>query len=196
MAQNLLQNASDLQNTTPVSGTPALVNGSGEVLVQRQTASGSSLLPFTNLGSYPYTTYKLYSSNVVLAGTALYSFVALQLSTDNGNTYSSSGYKSQNGQVNYGATSWNLGNTAAQGLIIGGVYQASTLISSVITLFNINSTTSYCSAFGLGVSAEGSSAPNFDLYSGTYGSIVLVNAFAIFPQHGTFSGTFSLYGLS
>jgi hypothetical protein len=195
MVKNILQNSSDLQNTSPTFQTAAVANPFGMVLVEEQIASGVLSLQFLNLAQYPFTIYKLFVWNGYFSsGSPL---LYLQGSTTNGSPFSATGYYSQNGSITYGSSSWSQ-NTINVGFLIMNAWTGTLTRNCEHTLWNVNNSGQYFSHHGQGVSRSGTATPNFDEFSGTYtGSTSAINAFQLISSNGIlFYGTFSLYGIS
>ncbi len=193
MVKNLLQNGCEFQNSSPVSNTAAVTNPFGTVLVRRQIASNSGAIYFNGLANYPYNSYTLLISNFTFSSGSPY--LLLNVSTDNGNTYPTTGYASQLCLITTGsASNPTSGN--------GGCFCSTNFPSSVIrsgeyTLWNVNSPGNYFSMHGLGVANQGIGAILESFISTYLGSTAAVNAFSLSASGGIgMNGIFSLYGLT
>lgn len=161
------------------------------VLIQKQTASASALLEFKNIPA-TYDNLKLLMYGVTSSGT---SALRGQYSYDNGSTYKSdaayviglsqstsggSGNNWASGQTNF-TLIVDINNTAScQACGEANFYNVATSIYPVMT------TTTQTVGNGYSFFTAGCT------YNGAAG---IVNAFSIFPDAGTFSGTFKLYGI-
>lgn len=178
-AGNLLK--SDGTNWT--SSTPQSV-GASLILISQQVASSSASIAFTLNSSY--ITYKLIFRELTMSvGSAT---LQIQVSTNGGSTYISTNYQSNLFRISNGATTWaNTGS--ASGLLIGFQTTSQGMIGEVLL-------SSVEESGQPATSGQTITANQLQLIQGQYISTALTaNAFQIIPSSGTFTGTFTLYGV-
>ena len=158
----------------------------GLILLSTQTASASSSLSFTSLITSAYSSYQLIFSNLVLSsGVNLF----LQISTNNGSSYISSGYTSGLLFNAYNANTFSNTNSATGALIIN----STNLGAGYLYLFNLQNGANFQAqgVVNFGTTGEGSATLT------SYNATASVNAIQIIPASGTITtGTFSLYGIA
>lgn len=168
------------------SGTLSFGSAGGGTLVflDNQTASTSTSLAFTTGISSSYDQYLL---TWVGGGVSTGAIMKVQLSTDGGSSYISTGYTS--GLVQY---AWN-GNTPTNYNTTSGLIVARPV--------NVNSCSFQTWLYLPQSSTPGSSGQQqygntLGTSMGDYPTNITTNAFQITIDSGTFSGEFYLYGLS
>lgn len=175
---------------------PAGITAGNLVLIQTQTASGVSSLAFTTGITSTYNNYILISSGYTLASTGV--FFNLQLSTNGGSTYITTGYLTGAVQIAYTASSWGSNVNATTTLIYVNQTGSTNLqYPMLLNLYNITSGNHYpgSSMTIIGGNLVGSTG-QYRISSGSYPTVsTVVNAFKIFPTSGNFTGKFSLYGI-
>jgi hypothetical protein len=160
------------------------------ILLSSQTASSSSAIQFTGVTGYSY--YEIDMFEVVTSTTET---LGLQFSTNNGVSYSSSGYDNEGVSQQAGAVGGFSVNTGSFFYItdsdLGGAGSVNAKMS-IFCLGNsalnkiINSQCSYTNSGGF---------IYLDM-SGEWGTTTVVNAIQIIPDTGTItSGHFNLYGI-
>lgn len=155
------------------------------VLISSQTASTSSGLTFTSIGSY--ASYFIVGTNAGFSGA---NSLLLQLSVNNGSSYIATSYAA-GAQVNAwnSATITNINNTTGMTILrqSGGDHGIS------VWLHNMNN-----GSGAYPVCTGTYSAFNAFAYvgGGYTGATINANAFQLVPTAGTFNGIFTLYGLS
>jgi len=163
-------------------------SGGGLVLIQSQSASSSSALHFTS--GLVYVDYLIVLSNIVTAGNP--DTIYLQVSTNGGSSYLSTGYQGYSGTLLnsspiYNLTSpnafvlaTNIQNTA--GAAVSGQFQATFGTANSVVVG-----TTFLYSYGGG--------NNWAMYGGGGGGPANANAFQIVVGSGTIvSGTVTLYG--
>lgn len=157
------------------------------VLLSSQQASGASILEFKSVITSKYNDYVLRCSGVTGSGVAN---LLSQYSTDNGSTYLAGGnYNGAGFQSSHDSGAFFAQNGQDQIIIIqdmSGVCQYA-----------------YCNYFGINlnlqpfvtISCGTSAVANYWQYQYVYSSSIIVNAFKIYPNAGTISGSFNLYGV-
>jgi hypothetical protein len=167
-------------------------SGSGNlVLIQSQSPSGSSGITFTTGISATYNNYLLVFSNVTLSGSIQ---LLVQLSTNAGVSYISTGYATGQNVVPYNSTSLTNTNFTS-GLLLVDRNSTST-INGYCYLQNMTSGSNYVTSVGnLSLYDTGSSASSQAFTVGSYDTAsTIVDAIQVVPSSGTFSGTFTLFG--
>lgn len=152
-------------------------------LIQTQTVSSVSSFAFTT-GIVPtYNHYLLYIGNLTFDAANTQNLV-IQISTDGGSTYIDSGYAS--------------GNVGLD--VFDYVFDTSIISSGQILLYNLTSNIGYVSSFANLITSyygSGGAFYNNDGVDGNNAGSYLVNALQILTSDGsTFSGTYSLYGVT
>ena len=166
--------------------TPS-AGGGDFVLISTQTVTTVNAVEFTSISS-SYTFYYITSNNLVYS--TLDVPIYAQISTDGGSTYITSGYQGGIQKFSWdsaGLSNSNITNGMYLSYLIGPAYDFNT----------------FCGYFFLAPSAyptyQGSaqSGNTYQLSMGAYLTSVTPNALKILvPPGDTFTGTFSLYGLS
>jgi len=183
---------------TLASGVPSWATASGGtgsyILIQTQTAASSASLIFSSGISSTYYNYMFLLSNVVPATNA--TNLLLDISTDGGSTYLSTGFNSGDQTFPYStATQTNI-NTTTHFLTTGTIDNTNPGCSGRITLFNITNGAYPCCS---GHTQEyKSSVTQIGIIGGQYTtSAITVNAMKWTFSSGNIStGTISLYGIS
>lgn len=174
-------------NGTNFVSTNAATAGASLFLIQSQTANNSASIAFTTGITSTYNTYLLLWSNYTPASTQL---LELQISTDGGSSYISTGYVSDLWDTIHNGTGW--GNTNVTNCILLCYLPDTTLYSCgqmwLTNVTNGNSIVSYGTC-------QRANDKGFDLLAG-YNSANTINAFQILSASGNITnGTFSLYGV-
>lgn len=154
------------------------------------TASGSPSLLVNNIPASVSSIKIVYQNVVPSTGTP---FPLIQVSTNNGSSFISSGYQSG---LNYAAynTAPTAGQNATNGFLIGFQTPSTGYISGELTLYNINSPGSSMMS-GTGVLWNGGGL--FCFFGGILNGTANANAFQIVMSSGNIStGTFKIYGLN
>ena len=170
----------------------ATLGGGNLVLIQKQTASTSSSLSFTTGITSTYNNYLMLFTNITCSNNT--SQVLVQISTNGGSSYLSTGYLGGIISVGYNSASWGSNTTVTSGFYINKIAAGSLFMSSTAYLYNLTSGSNY-----LGCSAEtvlgAAAALSIRVLSTSYDSTATVNALKVVPSAGTFSGTVTLYGI-
>lgn len=195
---SVLANGTTGQVLTATTGSPpswgAAASGS-MTLILTQTASASTTLSWTALGSY--TNFILTGNNITIGTNG--ANLQLLYSTNGGSTYVTTGYVSAAFQGN-GSGSAVAGGSSTTAMLLsspGSLSTGSANGSAIsINLYNLpNTSGAGANAFGTGVMNVG--AANFIAMYGFFGNTsTAINALRVNMSSGTFSGTFSLYGIS
>jgi hypothetical protein len=165
------------------------------VLIQSQTASGSSGLTFTTGISSTYDVYYLTYYDVTLAGGD--GSINMQYSINGGSSYISS--------ASYAIGGWGSNSNGASGVyaiasgtafLLEGAQTDGTIIpaNGKFYLYGLSSSILNQTITGATFSNQAGTVRNTD-FSGQLTNTAAVNALQIFPGAGTFSGTFKLYGI-
>jgi len=179
------------------SALPTWVNtttlgGGNLVLIQTQTASGASTVSFTSGITSTYNNYWLVTDNLTCSTNV--QNISLQISTNGGSSYISSGYLSGLIAVSYNSATWGTNFTSTSAFVIHRNGNASSQNSSNHYLYNFTSGSNF-----LGVSGESqymtASICSTRTCMASYDSTATVNAIQIAPASGTISGTITLYGI-
>jgi len=177
--------------TSPTFQTAASVAGSLR-LIQTQTVSNVATVDFTNIGSYTTYMFLVQGAKPPSGNQILW----LRVSTDNGSSFSTSGYAAGiNYSVYNSATITNANSTAAV-LVSGNAISSSSNFDAdaIIYFYHANSAQN---PHVSGVCKWVSSVP-----IGTMGDIQAgiavtgVNAFRFMMDSGNITGTFSIYGIA
>lgn len=187
MAKNLLQNSCDLVPVTPVAATDQIAAPFGLVKIASQTTGSATSIPFIGLAQYPYLNYKIFFNSI----TGL-SVLSLQVSTNNGSSYISSGYTSGNIAVDYNSAAWGLNSTATSSIILTTTSLTASHWNGEVTIMNVNTSANYFVATCSSTETTGANI-FFSLSQGVYGTLTPINAIQVLSG-AAFSGTFSLYG--
>lgn len=190
-----LQNVSGVGTTgqvltsTGASSVPTWQAASNFVVIQSQTASGSSGLTFTSGITSAYNNFFLLFSDVTLSGSIQ---LVVQLSVSAG-VYITTGYTSGQNIVKYNSST--LANTNfTNGLLLIDSNSTST-ISGFTYLQNLTSGLNIPTAVGNVSLYDTAASGAFQVFTcGSYNTTSTVIAFKILPSSGTFSGTFTLFG--
>ncbi len=192
MAKNLLQNSCELVTTTPTAGTAAIANPFGLNLLQTQTSAGGTTFTFINLAQYPYTNYAIFLN--FTCSSATNATHLLRLSTNNGSSYITTGYTASNAYITSGGTTITAG-TAANVMFIGnntaGAAGGITTGWCWLSNLNVASPSLLCALNSLTNSNGG-----ICWCASTYNTLVTANAFQVFANAGTYTGSIKLYGVS
>lgn len=170
-------------STSGISSVGSLVK------ISTQVASSSSSIVFTSGISSEYRNYFMVCDNVSVSGSGV--SVEIQLSSNGGSSYISTGYLSGYLQTEYNSSSSTNGNTTS-GLIIGNFSSGSTGAGNIY-IYNLT-TTSTISSTG-GFTFYNGSSTFSDITQGTYNTATAMNALQVTVSSGTFSGNFTLYGI-
>lgn len=166
-------------NTITISASGG--GGGDYVLIQTQTATSQASLNFTTGITSTYNNYQLIIDNLVPATTA--TAFCVSLSTDGGATYIT--------------TNYNQGNTGLTALSLN--FNDSTFNYGTISLYNLTSGNGYVTVTGSGVIVD-LTVPEVVNTGGNDAYLTastVVNALQLVNSDGsTFSGTFSLYGIT
>ena len=158
------------------------------VLISTQTASAASAIIFSGLSS-TYNIYMLSYGNVVKSGGAV--SIYAQCSTNNGTSYVTTNMSSPGWYLTFTTAALSVASSAnlmicrtLSGSVSGTAYFTGFGLSTMPQLLeegmcNLTTTTGNIACFGFGIQAA----------AGVY------NCFKVYPASGTFTGTFSLYGL-
>jgi hypothetical protein len=162
------------------------------VLIQSQTASSSSTLTFTTGITATYNNYMVVISNYKASTSQN---LLLQISTNGGSSYISSGYS---GGVNQSV--WNsatlLNSNLTVGFLLGFSVTTTQPTNGVVYLQNFTSGAGYPMCQGQLTGVFNSNFGTCILSSLYDTASTTVNAFQIGPSTGTLStGTFTLYGI-
>jgi len=166
---------------------PSFTNAGSMALIQTQTASASSSIVFSTGITSTYLNYVLFYTNIVPSTTLT---LELQLSTNGGSTYITSGYQAGNN-----ITSYNSATFANQNGTTFFYLSQSTFASFTSGFLYLNNLTAnaVCSVNGQFYQDGTFQGLSFGYNSGTTAS----NAFKILTSTGNMtSGTFSLYALT
>lgn len=161
------------------------------VLLASHTASNSASLTFTSLITATYSTYFLTFSKVVPIADSV---LELQISTNNGSSYSATGYQAGcNSNVYTSATITNTNSSTAL-LLSGTIESTQTGCCGHVWLYNLQNGGDF---FARGDSHFVNSTPvGVMAYFGGATGDTSVNAFQVLMSTGNINtGTFSLYGL-
>ena len=176
----------------------AEAGGGAFTLLQSTTASSASLVAFTSLITSAYRDYRIIVSQADGSEDA---DMNMQISSDNGSSYISSGnhrYK-LHGNTNGGENTAGANGHTAFNLIpaTAEFSDSGQTVSFIIDIFNPLSTSHYFTWSITGHFTD----PTSDRQGGFYGGGAYMdgagdayNALKIFPTAGTFSGEVSLYG--
>lgn len=180
--------------TTSGAGSTVTINGSGIgagawVLLQTQTVTGASTATFTTNFSSSYNYYRLYFYNVTDTSAGASTAFLVQLSTNAGSSYITSGYKTNN-DTPAGIYLFQWGSSITT--LVGQGY---------VDLINFSSGVGYPT--GVNAIAALYDPSGGSVVNGTLGNVgvyttssTIVNALRVVTNDSTsFSGTFSLYGI-
>lgn len=174
----------------PAGGTNRLV------LIQSQTASSSSSLTFTSGITSTYNDYFILMSSIV--GTASPPSIQMQISTNGGSSYISTGYLSGQNGISSTASSgvWTNDINITTYLATVRFASSSTYGFAEIYLYNATSGSGFvCSQGSASLALVGTSS-KFTFVQGVYTTAsTTVNALSFSPNSGTFSGTVTLFGI-
>ena len=162
------------------------------VLLSSQLASGASIIEFKSVITTAFDDYVLRCSNVTGAGGA--NVAQFQYSTNNGVSYLSA--------ANYNRTGL-FSNSAGGGFYFTGGQTAGYVVPeidtsgtqqciSIVNFMNITAGTVNPCLFGQSMMGP---ATRMDNWAYEYAGAIAVNALKVYPDAGTFSGTFKLYGV-
>ena len=158
------------------------------VLLSSQTVSGSAGITFTSVITSKYSDYVLRCSGVTPAGGA--GVLNLRFSVDNGANWLGGANYTRTGYATFvgaGVFYGDVGNTSA--------YVCATIVtqaSSICNFFSLASSTLIPMMIG---NSLGVDTGRQDTFGWQYDSAITVNAIQLFPDAGTFSGSFKLYGV-
>jgi hypothetical protein len=172
-------------NGTTWTSAP-LAAASTFVLITTLTASSASEVSWTGLATYD--TYFLQCKNITMSSS---SYIMYQVGTGGGPTYLTSGYSGAKGYIDGGGNvSSNAVTTTKPELHTpnnAGPWNGSAYFYSMTGAKRVMVATHFL-RYGTGLAASFSGSSQ-DAAAGPYTAIKL------FPETGTFSGTFSLYGI-
>lgn len=184
---NYYQKTTDATNTGWVQLQP--LTQSSFVLLSSQTVSGAASVPFTSLITSMYATYMLISSNVSVSTTAQ---PTIQISTNNGSSWISTGYTSGITINAYNATTWTNGTYTTYTPAMNNLLSSDTG-NSTIFMYNLTNGSNY---YANGTGSQINSGTLQNLIMTSTNATTNVNAIRIIGTAGTISGTFALYGLT
>lgn len=170
---------------------------SGWVFIQSQTASGSSALNFTTGISSTYSNYALvWDTMAPFTSPTVLMYLIVQLSTDGGATYLTTGYQSGVNNFLYNSASWS-NETSTEGFLHTSCLSTTYFMSGTMMLYGL--TTGGYPYYTVVGTAQGSGG--LGIYNqtggGMYQSTATVNALRILFSPGTItSGRATLYGLA
>lgn len=158
--------------------------GGSLTLIQTQAASSVAALTFTSGISSAYSNYVLIADNVIDPSFAVSDNLLIQLSTNGGSTYISTGY------VN-GATL-----TSTVGLLASVFASATSVSSCALYMTNMTTGIGFITSFAETTVFDSPSTILNAVNSGVYTTNnITVNALQVVLESGSaFSGNFSLYG--
>jgi hypothetical protein len=165
--------------------------GASWVLIQSQTASNSASISFTTGITNTYTNYVFVISDVTPGSDNL--FLQMQVSTNGGSTYLSTGYASGNNRALSTQNIWTNTNTTTYMYISGAIGSSGPGVNATLWLSNIASSITPA-LWGNGMEYLGDA--RMTLYSGYNSTTSGVNAFQWTFSSGNITlGKFSLYGI-
>ncbi len=175
-----------------ITNLGSAVTSGSLVLLSSQTVSGASAATFTSVVTTKYDDYVLrYNGVTSTTGT----FLLLQFSTNNGVSYLNGANYSTTGYFRNSAAAGNSYSGAATSIDIGDKLDSggTSQVAGITNFFNISSGNvgPVCTSFGQCWGNQN----NLFSYGGLYNSAIAVNAFQVFSDTGTISGTFKLYGV-
>ena len=191
----LVTNLGTLRLTTPLEqsyGGSGQNNFSGNlVLINSQTVAGSSAVTFTSGISSTYDDYVIRVKGLSGSGaTFLYS----QVSSDGGATWANTGYNNNGAFAHSGGTgTFYVGGQAQMRITDNIPSAANNQMAGVIEYFDISSG-SFMPVCLSRIQAIGA-INNMTYYGNAYGTAIAVNALKLYPDAGTISGTFILFGV-
>jgi hypothetical protein len=187
--------------TTSSSGVPSITstilaaNGGGLVLIQSQTASNSASLTFTT-GTSTYRNYKIIYNGIEPATAGDY--FAMQISSDGGSTWKTSGYSSGTQQSAYNSSTIT-NSSITTGFLLNPqevASSANTVANGEYNIYNTNIAANCWISGTFAYDSNGLSAFAFGYGGGTSGNTG-ANAFKFYCNTGNISiGTVSLYGIA
>lgn len=170
-------------------------SGGNLVLIQSQSPSGAATVSFTSGITATYNNYILLGTNISSSSGST-TIITLQISTNGGSSYISSGYYSGNAQVPYNSTtaSGTASNTTGNMLTYPG--PTTTIFNSfVVYLFDLTAGSGYPMLSAKGTASTTSTA-NYSMSMGAYNTAsTTVNAFQLALDVGNVTGTFTLLGI-
>lgn len=161
------------------------------ILIQTQTVTTQSTISFTSGITSTYNNYILLITNVSCAAEV---YCEIKISIDGGSSYITSGYQSGKNNVSYNSstitnesitTSFFIAHTASSSVFFNGIAYLNSMTSNSLPSVSFTG-------------CQYNSSTNLAVNTRTYGmylSPVTVNAFQVFTESSTFSGTFTLYGI-
>ena len=179
-------------NGSGVDPTFQAAAGGALIFLSTQTASASASLAFTSMLSSTYNNYEIDLNDIVLSTAT--TELTLQVSTDNGSTWKTSGYISNSAYIVSGSPGY-IGTTSGCALI-ASPYTLIDAIQGTVRFSNPNSTTTKFRCYGDTVWENSSNVLIRALINAQYSTTgTAVNAVRLIPVAGTItSGTARLYG--
>ena len=188
---------------TPTAGTNVALTSNastlgfglsgGYALIQSQNATSSSTISFTTGITTTYNTYYLFMVNAVVSAASA-TALTMNLSSNGGMSYISTGYQSSINTLQYNSTTFSNSNITT-GLAISS-YSNTYVQNALIQITNLTNG-KYPYIYGQGCYANTTSTTCFyQMNWGAYLTGTVMNALQISPASGNItSGTFVLYGL-
>lgn len=165
------------------------------VLIQTQNPSGASSVTFTSGISSTYNNYLILMNSIKLSAA---NPLQLQLSTNGGSTYITTGYfTGQISIVDGSLGTWTNDVNATTYLVSSYLGNSAWYAYAELYLWNATAGSGYVITSGQGVIIDPSTPDVYytTLQGGYATASTTVNAFKLIPSSGTFSGTISLYGI-
>jgi hypothetical protein len=187
-------NVATINTSTGQMGSVASSKVGNWVLIQSQTASSSSSLAFTTGINSTYNTYALVVSNVLAVATS--NTLLIQLSTNGGSSYISTGYLSGLNSSLYNSATLTNQNSTTGFLLMNALQTSGPGGSGIFYLQNMTNGAGYPTIVGDAAWATGSPWLKANI-GGVYDvASTTVNAFQIIlTSTSILQGTFTLYGI-